>query len=169
VGGILLRPAGRGDLPACLEMFHQLNRLQAPWRVFPPRDGLAEEMEGKYDATLADPDAVLLVAVDRGEVVGMAAGHIHRPSSFSAELAVELSSVYVRPSHRRQGVARALTAEVARFARSRGVARITLKTFAQNEEAVEAWARMGFEPRMLQFTAPVEHLEAPIEVGDQDS
>jgi GNAT superfamily N-acetyltransferase len=158
-GGISLRPARRNDLPACMEMFDELNRLQAPWRVFTPRSELAEEMRHKYEAAQADPDAVLLVAEDRGEVVGMAAGHIHRPSSFSGELAVELSSVYVRPSHRRQGVARALAAKVARFARTRGVERITIKTFAQNQEALEAWLHMGFDPRMVQLTAPVDQLE----------
>ena len=67
--------------------------------------------------------------------------------------------MYVRPSHRRRGVARRLTVEVARFARSRGVDRITLKTFAQNEEAVAAWARMGFEPRALQMTATTARLD----------
>jgi ribosomal protein S18 acetylase RimI-like enzyme len=142
-----------------MEMFTELDRLQAPWRVFPPRAGLAGEMERKYHAAIADPDALLLVAEEEGKVVGMAAGHVHRPSTFSTELAVEISSVYVRPSHRRRGVARALTAEVARFARRRGVDRMTLKTFAQNEEAVGAWARMGFEVRSLQMTASVERLD----------
>jgi ribosomal protein S18 acetylase RimI-like enzyme len=144
-----------------MEMFAELDRLQAPWRVFPPRSGLAVEMERTYQAALADPDALLLVAEQEGRAVGMAAGHLHQPSAFSTEMAVELSSVYVRPSHRRQGVARRLTTEVARFARSRGVDRITLKTFAQNEEAVEAWARMGFESRALQMTATIDRLERP--------
>jgi GNAT superfamily N-acetyltransferase len=158
-GSVTLRRAQERDLPSCMEMFDELNRLQAPWRVFRPRNGLPREMERNYHASLLDPDAVLLVAEANGQLVGMAAGHVHRPSTFSTEVAVELSSVYVRPSHRRQGLARALTAEVARFARSRGVARITLKTFAQNEEAVEAWARIGFEPRALQMTAPAELLD----------
>lgn len=165
VGRVSIRPAGERDLPACIEMFTDLNRLQAPWRVFPPRSGLAGEMERKYHAALADPDALLLVAEEEGDLVGMAAGHVHQPSTFSRELAVEISSVYVRPSHRRRGVARRLTAEVARFARSRGVDRITLKTFAQNEEAVEAWVRMGFEARALQMTATIDRLDGPEPAG----
>jgi GNAT superfamily N-acetyltransferase len=142
-----------------MEMFAELNRLQRAWRVFPPRAGQVRDMEHHYRAALADPDAVLLVAEDEGEVVGMAAGNVHRPSTMSDKLAVEISSVYVRLSHRRRGLAKALAAEVARFARGRGVDRITLKTFAQNAEALEAWRRMGFEPRMVQMTAPVEWLD----------
>jgi len=160
VAAVTLRPATEADIPACMEMFADLNRLQKPWRVFVPRSGLAAEMERHYYAALKDPDAALFLAEEHGAVVGMAAGQVHRPSSFSTDLAVELSSVYVRPAHRRRGIARALTAEVARFARGRGVDRITLKTFAQNREAVEAWARMGFEPRALQMTAPVDGLDA---------
>jgi ribosomal protein S18 acetylase RimI-like enzyme len=88
----------------------------------------------------------------------MAAGHVHRPSTFSEEIAVELSSVYVRPSHRRRGLGRALTAEVARFAHDHGVKRLTLRTFAQNQEALEAWRRIGFESRAVQMTARPERL-----------
>jgi ribosomal protein S18 acetylase RimI-like enzyme len=156
---VTLRPATEADIPGCMEMFAELNRLQNPWRVFAPRSGLAGEMERHYYAALKDPDAALFLAEEDGAVVGMAAGHVHRPSSFSTDLAVELSSVYVRSGHRRRGIARALTAEVARFARGRGLDRITLKTFAQNREAVEAWSAMGFEPRALQMTAPVERLD----------
>jgi GNAT superfamily N-acetyltransferase len=141
-----------------MEMFDELNRLQAPWRVFSPRPGLPREMERTYRAALEDPDAHVVVAEDDGRVVGMAVGHVHRPSSFSNELAVELSSVFVHPTHRHRGVARALTEEVAGFARGRGVERLTLKTFAQNEEAIEAWRRMGFEPRTLQMTATIDRL-----------
>jgi len=71
---------------------------------------------------------------------------------------VHITNIAVRPECRRRGLARKLTAEVARFARDRGVDRVTLKTFVQNEEAVVAWRRMGFETRALQMTAPPERL-----------
>ena len=45
-------------------------------------------------AALADPDALLLVAEEEGDLVGMAAGHVHQPSTFSRELAVEISRRY---------------------------------------------------------------------------
>ncbi|HEY3209252.1 MAG TPA: GNAT family N-acetyltransferase [Actinomycetota bacterium] len=154
-----IRPATEGDLPAVMRLFHELASLQEPWRVFTPRPNLSEEMRRRYQADVADPDALLVVAELNGEIVGMAAGHLHKPSSMSEELAVELGSVYVRREHRERGVAGALTAQVAQFARERGVQRITLKTFAQNEEALLAWQRLGFEPRMVQLTAPVERLQ----------
>ena len=157
-GHVIVRRATPGDLPAVMEMFDELADLQEDWRVFTPRAGLRAEMRRRYDADLADPDAVLVVAERAGEIVGMAAGHVLRPSSFSDELAVELGSVFVCPDQRERGVAGALAAEVARFARERGVQLVTLKTFARNEEALAAWRKLGFEPRMVQMTAPVDRL-----------
>ncbi len=153
-----IRPAAEGDLPAVMDLFHELAALQEPWRVFTPRPNLREEMRRRYHADVADPDALLVVAEQDGGIVGMASGHLHKPSSMSEELAVELGSVYVRPEYRDRGVAAALTAEVAQFASERGVRRITLKTFAQNKEALVAWQRMGFEPRMVQLTASVDRI-----------
>jgi ribosomal protein S18 acetylase RimI-like enzyme len=118
-------------------------------------------MAGRFRYALTDRDALLVVATDDGEVVGMAMGEVNKPSTVSEEIAVELSSVFVRPSHRRGGIARALTAEVARFARRRGVDRVTLRTFAQNRGALRAWRRMGFQPRIVQMTAVASDLESP--------
>jgi ribosomal protein S18 acetylase RimI-like enzyme len=163
-----VRQATEDDLPAVMGLFEDLARLQESWRVFTPRSNLRDEMQRRYRGDLADPDALLVVAEQNGRIVGMAAGHLHKPSTFSEELAVELGSVYVQPEHRGRGVAAALTAEVARFARDRGVGRITLKTFAQNEEALLAWRRLGFEPRMIQMTASVERLQG-VDRPDSDN
>jgi ribosomal protein S18 acetylase RimI-like enzyme len=157
----VIRRATEDDLPVVITLFEELSALQKPWRVFTPRPNLSEEMRRRYQADLDDPDALLVVAEQDGQIVGMAAGHVHKPSMSSEELAVELGSVYVTEEHRERGVAGALTAEVARFARECGVSRITLKTFARNEEALLAWKRLGFEPRMIQMTATVDRLEHP--------
>jgi ribosomal protein S18 acetylase RimI-like enzyme len=66
--------------------------------------------------------------------------------------------MFVRPHQRGRGIARALTLEVARFARAHAVRRVTVKVFAQNEDGLRLWERLGFEPRMLQMTIEAEHL-----------
>jgi ribosomal protein S18 acetylase RimI-like enzyme len=100
----------------------------------------------------------LLVAVAGDEVVGTAFAHVMVPSTVSDEPAVELSGVIVRPDHRGRGIARALTTEAARFARERGIRRITIKVFAQNEDGMKLWESLGFRPRMLQMTIAPEEL-----------
>jgi GNAT superfamily N-acetyltransferase len=155
-----VRRAIERDLPTILEMSAELSRLQEDWRVFTPRPGLGDEMARSFQAALVDPDAILVVAERDGRLGGMASGHVHRPSLFSTVRAVELARVYVRPEHRRHGLARALTSAVARFARQRGIERVTLKIFAQNEDGLAAWEALGFEPRTVQMTAPADRLIA---------
>jgi GNAT superfamily N-acetyltransferase len=149
-----VRAARPDDLPAIMSMFGELADLQRAWRVFAPRPTLAADMESRYLAAMEDPDALLVVAEDQdGEVAGMALGHLHRPSTLSDEVAVELSSVMVRPAIRGRGVGRDLADEVRRFAHRRGAKFVTLKTFAQNEGATAFWERVGFTPRVIQMVA----------------
>lgn len=158
-GDFQLRPATAADLPALMELFRQLDEHQRPWRVFAPRRGIEREMEVHYRDALRDPDALVMVATRGGRVVGMTVGKLQRPSSFSDDPAVELSSAAVEPDSRGMGIGRALAGEIGRFARKLGVGRVTLKTFAQNERAVELWKELGFEPRILQMTIEPEALE----------
>jgi ribosomal protein S18 acetylase RimI-like enzyme len=155
----VIRRARPKDIPAILDLFEGLGRHQRHWRVFPPRDGFAQTMAARFRDALADEHCLLVVATDGGDVVGMAMGEVNRPSSVSDEMAVELSSVFVRPSHRRRGLARALTVEVARFALRRGVERVTLRTFSQNRSALRAWKHLGFRPRIVQMTALASDLD----------
>ena len=158
---VVIRPAAAEDLPAVLDLFDGLARHQRRWRVFTPREGFAEGMEARFRDALADRDSLVVVAADGDDIVGMAMGQVNRPSSFSDEMAVELSSVFVRPSYRRRGLGRLLTVEVARFARKRGVRRVTLRTFSQNRGALRAWRQLGFRPRIVQMTALVSDLDPP--------
>ena len=161
MGEIEVRRAGRADLPTILELIEQLDRLQRPWRVFPLRPDFGEELAARYRSALDDSGEVVLVATDANEVVGTAYGHVTAPSTVSDEPALELSGVMVRPSHRGRGIGRILTKSAARFAREAGVRMVTVKIFAQNEEAVRFWEALGFEHRMLQMVAPAESLDSP--------
>jgi GNAT superfamily N-acetyltransferase len=156
VRGFQIRQAYPDDVAVAMELFEELDRLQLPWRVFPPRPTTLAEVEERYRGALDDPDAAFLVAEDEGRVVGMALGILGRPSSYSNEEAVELSRVFVRPEARRRGVGAALAGAVAEFARARGIRRITLKTFAANEGALAFWKRLGFQPRIVQMTAAAD-------------
>jgi ribosomal protein S18 acetylase RimI-like enzyme len=144
-----------------MTLFRELADVQKDWRVFPPRPTLIADTESKYSAAIEDPNALLVVAEveespGRGPatVVGMALGQVHRPSSFSDQLAVELSGVVVRPAFRGRGIGRALAEEIRRFAYRRGAAYVTLKSFAQNEVASSFWEKVGFAPRVIQMVAP---------------
>jgi N-acetylglutamate synthase-like GNAT family acetyltransferase len=151
-----IRPARPEDLPQALDLFAELDRFQAGWRVFEPRAGLLEEAEARYRAALDSPESRLLVADEDGRIIGMAHGHLLTISSISDEIVLEVENVVVAPSHRRRGVAHALVLALAGFARQLGIARVALKTYSQR-----FWESIGFRPRWVQMTATPEELGLP--------
>ncbi len=158
-----VRLATPEDVPALVALFQELDRLQSDWRVFTPRPGFYDEVGAKYRQAMNNENAVVLVAEDDDEVVGMAYGEVRIPSRFSDERALELSGVVVRAGYRGRGVGRALVREAARFAADGGVDWIELKTFAPNQGAMTFWEDLGFTPRVVQLTqatrALLERLE----------
>ena len=147
-----VRQATPEDVPSLVALFQELDRMQGDWRVFTPRPGFYDEVGLKYEVAMSHENAVVLVAEDDGEVVGMAYGEVRIPSRFSDERAMELSGVVVRSGYRGRGVGRDLVKEAARFAAEIGVGWIELKTFAPNERAMEFWETLGFTPRVVQLT-----------------
>jgi GNAT superfamily N-acetyltransferase len=149
---VKVRQATLEDVPALVALFQELDRMQSDWRVFTPRPGFYDEVGLKYREAMSTENAVVLVAEDEGEIVGMAYGEIRIPSRFSDERALELSGVVVRTGYRGRGVGRALVQEAARFAGELGVEWVELKTFAPNQGAMAFWEGLGFTPRVVQMT-----------------
>ena len=147
-----VRQATPEDVPALVALFQELDRMQSDWRVFTPRPGFYDEVGLKYREAMSTENAVVLVAEDEGEIMGMAYGEVRVPSRFSDERALELSGVVVRTGYRGRGVGRALVLEAARFAGELGVEWVELKTFAPNQGAMAFWEGLGFTPRVVQMT-----------------
>ena len=153
-----VRTALPQDVPALVALFQELDRLQSDWRVFTPRPGFYDQVGEKYREAMETEDAMVLVAEDEGEIVGMAYGEVRQPSRFSDERALELSGVIVRSGYRGRGVGRYLVYEAARWARDSQVAWIELKTFAPNRGAMTFWEELGFTPRVVQLTSATRDL-----------
>ena len=162
-----VRQATPEDLPALVGLFQELDLMQRDWRVFTPRPGFYDEVGEKYRAAMeAREDAVVLVAEDEGEVVGMAYGEVHVPSRFSDERALEISGVVVVAGYRGKGVGRALVREAARFATDYSIPWVELKTFAPNRGAMEFWESLGFTPRVVQLTSATNALAGRLEAEE---
>lgn len=148
-----VRRATIEDVPTLVHLFQELDRLQRDWRVFTPRPGFYDEVGLKYRKAMGTDQAVVLVAEDEGDIVGMAYGEVRVPSRFSDERALEVSGVVVRSGYRGKGVGRALVKEAAQFATDKGVGWVELKTFSPNERAMDFWEGLGFRPRVVQLTS----------------
>lgn len=160
-----VRTATAADIPSLLLLVQELDRMQRDWRVFTPRPGFYDEVGRKYRAALHDPDVLIAVAEDAGEVVGVAAAEVRAPLRASDERTLELSAVVVRSDRRREGIGRELVHEALRFAAVRDLPWIELTTFAPNAAAAQFWETLGFTPRVVQLTASTRALSGRLGVG----
>ena len=137
--GLLVRPVNADDVPALLEMFGELaeyehlgHELRATER------GLAAALFGER------PVAQALIAERDGEALGYALFYATF-SSFLTSTGVWLEDLFVRPSHRSEGVGGALLGAVAARVRERGGERLEWAALDWNELALGFYRKLGAE------------------------
>jgi ribosomal protein S18 acetylase RimI-like enzyme len=91
------------------------------------------------DRAARRPERLSLVCEDEGELVGVAGGGLEGADGY-------LFSMWVAPSHRRQGLGLALVGRIVEWADSQGAARVTLEVNERHEPAVRLYERAGFRP-----------------------
>jgi ribosomal protein S18 acetylase RimI-like enzyme len=152
----IVRRATTADLPhlgrlgALLVEVHHAFDAQ---RFLPPRVGLPSDYAGYLGRQMDDPDVVMLVADDGGEVVGYAYGALDGYDYMALRgPAGLLHDIIVDPGYRRRGVGRRLLEAVIENMTARGAPRLVLSTAARNEAAQRLFASVGFRPTMLEMT-----------------
>ena len=114
------------------------------------------EVEGtplsEVEMDLADPNILYLGAFDNTSLVGII--RFVRPDRRSRRHTAEVRSVYVRSSHRGQGIARRLLSHLIEESRQIGLQSLTLSVLASNEAARQLYESLGFsvygrEPRAV--------------------
>lgn len=97
---------------------------------------------------IEDDNAGIFVAEVRDGLVGLAEFRIvetpERPFMASRRF-VFVDGLIVRQQHRRQGIGRALMAQVHRLARHRGIARVELGVYEFNTAALGFYEDLGYE------------------------
>jgi ribosomal protein S18 acetylase RimI-like enzyme len=125
-------------------------------REIPPPPGIPVDIEhelSELDHYLGDQNVALVAEEDGGRVVGFALAKMEHPGIG------HLSDLYVVPDARRQGAARELIREAAaRLRDGEDASVLTLGVQVTNEDARNAYERLGFRPESVRLFAPIEHL-----------
>ncbi|HWS86836.1 MAG TPA: GNAT family N-acetyltransferase [Pyrinomonadaceae bacterium] len=158
--GLIVRRATPADLPS-------IGRLGAllveEHHGFDPQRFLAASHRTPTDyasfmsTQLEDPDVAVLVADDKGEVIGYAYAAVDGYDYMALRgPAGVLHDVVVEPGHRGRGVGRLLVDAALAFFRSRGVPRVVLSTAERNEAAQRFFASAGFRRTMIEMTRELD-------------
>jgi ribosomal protein S18 acetylase RimI-like enzyme len=144
---VRVRRAGQSDLPAILALRMALLREHAHNAIYGRLRDDAEARAAKlFAAQLQSPNEVVFLAELGGETVGVLRC-IHSAGSplLDPPQYAYVSSVYVVPKAREQGVLRSLMAEADVWCSERGLDEMRLHNAADNPLANAAWDALGFE------------------------
>ena len=153
---VSVREAGPADVPALVALLGQLRDEGLRRRT--PGDDSDEQVAGRVELALADPEARVIVAVHDDEVVGMAQLMRTRSTLLSDASGVELTVMHVASGHRRRGAGKALVTAAAAYADELAVDSVVVSVFPQHREANRFFARLGFAPYVVRRFASVPAL-----------
>jgi GNAT superfamily N-acetyltransferase len=139
-----LRQPRRGDAPRIAALLDQLGYPTAP-----------EQIEVRLRRLAASGADATWVAEHDGEIVGVAGLHVSPSLEHDADVA-KVSELVVDERFRRQGIGRALMAEVEREARRRGCTLLFLTTAERRNEAHRFYRRLGFEETGRRFAKSLD-------------
>jgi ribosomal protein S18 acetylase RimI-like enzyme len=106
---------------------------------------------------LAEPNVVILVAENDGQVVGYAYGAVEGYDYMSLRgPAAVLHDLIVDPEYRRRGAGQLLLNAVLSDLKSRGAPRVVLTTAERNETAQRLFEWMGFRRTMVEMTRELD-------------
>ncbi|NUR62120.1 MAG: GNAT family N-acetyltransferase [Catenulispora sp.] len=154
---IEIRPATLDDLDGLAKDSAELfaedgvtrDRLRDPeW----PRDNDRARLTG----LIAAPDALVLVAVEAGTVVGHLVGTFSPASSLWTAARAEVVGTHVAASHRGQGIGGRLVEDFIAWGRDRGAARLHVSAYAANSSAIRFYQRYGFVPLSIDLALDID-------------
>ena len=102
----------------------------------------AEQIRAQMRAS--DLAETILLAHDHSSILGFLCYHVLWSACHDAPW-VEVTELYVAPTHRRRGAGRALLEETLRRAEAAGASELVLRTNAKNSGAQSLFARIGLE------------------------
>ncbi|MBC8223843.1 GNAT family N-acetyltransferase [Candidatus Bathyarchaeota archaeon] len=97
-------------------------------------------LSDRIRTAIADPERIMLVAEEGGEIVGLAQGRTNR-GGYSW-----LGFMGVSPDHRRRGVGGGLLDVFIRRSRESGCTKVSLDTAPSLKPAIKLYAETGFIP-----------------------
>jgi GNAT superfamily N-acetyltransferase len=105
---------------------------------------------------LDNPDAVVCVAEDDGQVVGYAVATRGRDQPFMkfSHVAV-LNDMYVEEDHRNTGVGRQLLAALRTWAQEQNLDALEVQVFPEHEQEIDLLQKLGFFQYRLKMLCPL--------------
>lgn len=154
--GLSIRRATAADMPAVGRLGALLVRLHHEFdaaRFIAASPSTPKGYASYLGTQLDDPDVVILVAENDGDVIGYTYAGVEGWDYMALRgPAGVLYDIVVDPAQRGQGVGRQLLDATLAMLAERGAPRVVLSTAEQNEPAQRLFASAGFRRTMIEMT-----------------
>lgn len=145
---MITREATEQDLEILLEFEQGVVTAERPFN-----STLIEGEIHYYDlkSLIQSSEATVIVAEENNEIIASGYALIKKSEKYynQFEKYSYLGFMYVKPEHRGKGINKVITDELISWSKSRGISEIRLDVYAQNESAIKAYEKAGFEPHLL--------------------
>lgn len=147
-----IRNLTESDYSAVIELYKELDELHVQARpdCFVHRDEVYPKEHFVHN--IANPICLSLGAFEDDKLVGFVEATAWNENGMvKTAKTVCLDNIYVSPMYRRRGIAAKLFAEVERWAKKQGAARLDLLTWDFNKSAIAMYQAMGMTPQRYVF------------------
>jgi GNAT superfamily N-acetyltransferase len=145
---MITREATDQDLEILLEFEQGVVSAERPFN-----STLIEGEIHYYDlkSLIQSSEATVIVAEENNEIIASGYALIKKAEKnyYQFKEYAYLGFMYVKPEHRGKGINKVITNELIAWAKSRGVTEVRLEVYAQNESAIKAYEKAGFESHIL--------------------
>jgi GNAT superfamily N-acetyltransferase len=142
MSNLTFRNAIAADIPVILDLyFHGA----PPDNPHPPYDPKAPEYQTAFDVMAADPNQMLIVAEQAGEVIGTMQITFIPGLSYKGGWRGQLESVHVRADQRGKGTGAAMVEHGKKICLERGCTIVQLTSNKARTEAHRFYGRLGFK------------------------
>jgi len=157
-----IREAQESDLDQMVELRlalqdHMERRNSRIWRL---SDQGRAEIREQLSQIFPDEDAIAFVAQDNGgDLVGMITGRVDMSDRYVPSTAGIIGLLFVSELWRRQGVGAGLVRKLCQFFASRNIEAVSVRYVVENDEAVQFWNKLGFQPIIITASNKLHDLE----------
>ena len=140
---------------ACVVEHQDFHRALEP--SWPEGKAILDDYVAYLEGQCAAHDGLIFVAETEGAIAGFACvvASTHGDSPDDPAVFAWLHDIFVRESHRRRGIARALMAEVEAWVRARGATELRLGVLERNVDAQALYRGLGFRGYARIVTKPL--------------
>jgi ribosomal protein S18 acetylase RimI-like enzyme len=142
---VVIRAFRKEDLQKASELMARLKRLNGEFDpLLKTSDGVGKQSEKTLEEAMASDNSVVLVAADRGRIVGLVKGDVVDRMYYEPRKEGAIVEFYILPEFRRASLGKDLVSSISDQLRKKGAELITAEFPSQNEIAKNFYSKLGF-------------------------